>query len=201
MTAHPLRTLRLLLILTALMLAGMTAAFLLRPSPGLASHDGTLALGGGFELESIKGPVSLADFRGHPVVLYFGYTSCPDVCPTSLAILAQAFRKLDDRQQEQVRGIFISVDPMRDTPAKLAQYVALFHPNLVGLTGTRTQIDKVVHEYGAYYQITRRKDPAFGYAVDHSSRFYLIDKQGQLAAILGHAVTADEIAAKLRPLF
>ncbi len=200
MKASPLKTLRILLILTAFLMAGMTAAFLLRPGGADAPAAGGLRLGGDFELQSASGPVSLSDFRGHPVVMYIGYASCPDVCPTSLAIMAQGFRRLSDADQARVRGIFISVDPERDSPEKLAEYSAFFHPSLVGLTGSREQIDQVVRQYGAYYRIAELDNSALGYAVDHSSRLYLVAPDGSLAQVLSHNITPDELAEKLRQL-
>ncbi|NVK41783.1 MAG: SCO family protein [Oceanospirillaceae bacterium] len=200
MTGSPLKTLRILLVLTAFLMAGMTAAFLLRPGASETSSGNSLRLGGDFQLQSAAGPVSLSDFRGHPVVMYIGYASCPDVCPTSLAVMAQGFRRLDMEQQARVRGIFVSVDPDRDSPEKLAEYSAFFHPNLVGLTGTRAQIDQVVQQYGAYYRIANLDNSALGYAVDHSSRLYLIDADGQLNEVLSHSITPEELATKLRGL-
>lgn len=200
MNASSLKTLRILLVLTAFLMAGMTAAFLLRPGSAQSPLNDSLRLGGDFTLQSSTGPVSLSDFRGHPVVMYIGYASCPDVCPTSLAVMAQGFRRLDETEQSKVRGIFISVDPERDTPQKLADYSAFFHPNLVGLTGSHEQIDQVVRQYGAYYRIAKLDNSALGYAVDHSSRFYLIDADGQLREVLSHSVTPDELAAKLHGL-
>ncbi|GGO87498.1 electron transporter SenC [Marinobacterium nitratireducens] len=200
MKGSPLKTLRILLVLTAFLMAGMTAAFLLRPGSADAPSLGAVRLGGDFQLQSSSGPVSLADFRGHPVVMYIGYASCPDVCPTSLAVMTQGFRRLSDDEQARVRGIFISVDPERDSPEKLAEYSAFFHPNLVGLTGTREQIDQVVRQYGAYYRIAELDNSALGYAVDHSSRLYLIAPDGSLAEVLSHNITPDELSAKLRLL-
>ncbi len=200
MKASPLKTLRILLVLTAFLLAGMTTAFLLRPGSGATADAQTFNLGGDFRLQSATGPVSLSDYRGHPVVLYFGYASCPDVCPTSLAVMTQGFRHLSDEEQARVRGIFVSVDPDRDTPQKLAEYSAFFHPNLTGLTGSREQIDQIVRQYGAYYRIATMENSALGYAVDHSSRLYLIDTDGKLVDVLSHSITPEELALKLRAL-
>ncbi len=196
-----LKTLRILVVMTALLLAGLTAALLLRPAPPNAgpvplSGQG-LQLGGDFTLQSSKGPFALSDLRGYPTVLFFGYTSCPDVCPASLAIMAQGFNRLSEARQARVRGLFISVDPARDTPEKLATYSAFFHPNLIGLTGSRDEIDAVVKRYGAYYRITQLDDSALEYTVDHSSRLYLIDDKGAIAEVLGDSITPDELAQKL----
>ncbi len=193
-----LKTLRILLIMSVLLLAGIASAILLRPDPA-GQAQGT-RLGGDFSLVSASGPVTLASFKGHPSVLYFGYTSCPDVCPTSLAVMTQGFRRLSDDEQERVRGIFISVDPQRDTPEVLSAYSAFFHPSMVGLTGSRAQIDAVTRSYGAYYRISEQAGSALGYAVDHSSRLYLLDSDGQLLEVLSDSINPDELAAKLRAL-
>jgi len=193
-----LKTLRTLLIMSALLLAGIASAILLRPSP--AGQAQGARLGGDFNLMSAEGPVTLANFRGYPSILYFGYTSCPDVCPTSLAIMAQGFRSLSPDEQSRVRGIFVSVDPKRDTPESLAAYSAFFHPSLVGLTGSEAQIDTITRRYGAYYHISEQTDSALGYTVDHSSRLYLIDSDGELLEVLSDSINPDELAAKLRAL-
>ncbi|UTW13589.1 SCO family protein [Marinobacterium rhizophilum] len=195
---HNLKTLRILLIMSILLLAGIASAILLRPTPtGQAQGS---RLGGDFSLVSATGPATLATFQGYPSVLYFGYASCPDVCPTSLAVMAQGFRRLDEDQQTRVRGIFVSVDPQRDTPEALSAYSAFFHPSLVGLTGSRAQIDAITQSYGAYYRISEQAGSALGYTVDHSSRLYLLDGDGQLLEVLSDSINPDELAAKLRAL-
>lgn len=193
-----LRTLKILLILSACLLAGMVAAFLLNPAQVATTNGHTL--GGDFTLTSAEGPVSLSDYKGKVVVLYIGYASCPDVCPTSLAILSQAFRDLTQEQRNQVQGIFISVDPERDTPEKLARYTGFFSDRLIGVTGNREQIDQVVRRYGAFYRMVELRDSALGYAVDHSSRLYLVDREGNLAGTLMHNSTPIELSQWLQRL-
>eukprot|EP01155_Anaeramoeba_flamelloides_P020558 Anaeramoba_flamelloidesa580596_17.p1 GENE.a580596_17~~a580596_17.p1 ORF type:complete len:173 (-),score=24.44 a580596_17:8-526(-) len=166
-----LKTLKILLLLTACLLAGLALAFVLRPQPvetRLALGDTNL--GGDFSLTSARGPVSLSDFRGKVSVIYIGYASCPDVCPTALAVLTQSLKQLPDNQREQIQGIFISVDPERDTPEKLADYTAFFSPQIIGITGTREQIDQVVRQYGAFYRKVELKDSAIGYAVERKNK-------------------------------
>ncbi|MBT00203.1 MAG: SCO family protein [Oceanospirillaceae bacterium] len=192
-----LKTLKVLLILTAFLFAGMIAAFLLRPAPGNTPMG---SLGGDFTLTSAQGPVSLSDFRGQVVVLYIGYASCPDVCPTALAILSQALRSLPEEKRKHVQGIFISVDPDRDTPEHLARYAHFFSDQIVGVTGSREEIDKVVRQYGAFYRMVELDDSAMGYAVDHSSRLYLIGPEGHLAGTLMHNSTPAELIRQLNNL-
>ncbi len=144
--------------------------------------------GGNFTLQSEQGPVSLSDFRGKAVILYFGYTQCPDVCPLSLSIVGQAIRQLPLPQQESVHGIFVSVDPDRDSLKYLKTYSAFFSEHITGVTGDKHQVDKTVQQYGAFYRFVEIKDSAMGYAVDHSALLYLIDKKGELVKTLPHNI-------------
>ena len=195
-----LSTLRTLLILTLFLLAGLVTAFILSPRTTTLEQPLLHKLGGDFTLTSASGTTSLADFRGQVVALYIGYASCPDVCPTSLAVMAQALKDLNPAELEQIQPLFISVDPERDTPQRLAEYSHFFHPKMLGLTGNREQIDQIVNQYGAFYRIVDLKDSAMGYAVDHSSRIYLINKQGQLSQTLMHGSMPNELVTYLRQL-
>lgn len=194
-----LRTLKILLILSACLLAGMVTAFLLKPTPA-DTRISSQQIGGDFTLTSAKGPVSLSDFKGEVAVIYIGYASCPDVCPTALAVLSQALNQLDEEQRNQVQGIFISVDPERDTPERLQTYTRFFSDRLVGLTGSHEEIDKVVRQYGAFYRKVEMDDSAMGYAVDHSSRLYLIDRNGEFAGLLNHGVQPNTVKQRLESL-
>lgn len=196
-----LKTLKILLVLTLCLLAGLALAFVLRPQPvETRIAMGDTRLGGDFTLTSAQGPVSLSDFRGKVSVLYIGYASCPDVCPTALAVLTQSLKQLDAEEREQVQGIFISVDPERDTPERLAEYAAFFSPRIIGVTGSQDQIDQVVRQYGAFYRKVEMKDSAMGYAVDHSSRLYLIDREGRLVQTLLHNSSPQELTQGLQTL-
>ena len=153
------------------------------------------SLGGEFELMGENGPVKLSDYEDEKLVLmFFGYTQCPDVCPISLTNVARAIKQLTPEQAEQVQGMFISLDPKRDTPSILASYVSFFNESFVGFSGTKEQVDEVVKQYGAVYRIVELEDSAMGYSVDHSSRLYLIDKTGELVKLLYHDSTPEEIA-------
>lgn len=193
----PLATLRILLILTALLLAALIAVFTLRPQQGTNAFG---TLGGDFTLQSAQGPVALEDFRGKVVAMYIGYASCPDVCPTALAVMTQAFRNLPANQLDNVAGLFVSVDPERDTPEKLAAYAKFFHPNITGVTGNKSEIDQVTRQYGAFYRKVEMADSALGYAVDHSSRIYLIDPDGNLHQTLLHNSTPSELTEAITTL-
>ncbi|WP_295386027.1 SCO family protein [uncultured Thiodictyon sp.] len=165
----------------------------------------TLALaapptGGDFRLDSAAETLALTQLRGKVVLLYFGYTSCPDICPTNLAFIAAALKGLTPAELARVQVWFISVDPERDTPARLATYAAWFHPNIRGVTGTPEQIAAAARLYGAAYRRVAEPDSAMGYLVDHSASTYLVDPQGRLAQTLDHATPPDTIAAAIRHL-
>ena len=155
--------------------------------------------GGGFTLESAQGEVSLSDFRGKVVLLYFGYTWCPDVCPTSLSMLAQALTQMSEAELEQVQGLFVSVDPARDTPDRLAEYTDYFHPKIIGATGSKEEVAEVAEQYGVAYRKVE-SDSASGYLVDHSSFTYIIGPDGDLVTRLGHGTPPGEILKAVRPL-
>jgi len=148
--------------------------------------------GGDFTLHDGGHKISLSDFKGKLVLLFFGYTSCPDVCPTSLALISAALKKLDDHQRSKVKVLFISVDPDRDTPVKLRDYTRYFHPDILGITGSRDEIDKVVKQYGAAYKKVN-SDSAMGYLVDHSASIFVIDKKGRFVDMLPHGLPVESI--------
>lgn len=195
-----LATLRNLFILTLALLGGIVTAYLLSPRPDTENQSMLQNLGGDFTLQGVNGNVSLHDFKDKVVMIYIGYTQCPDVCPTSLAVMSQALKNMDLEKQQQIQPIFISVDPERDTPQRLAEYSSFFHPSIIGISGTRENIDKVVKQYGAFYRMVDMKDSAMGYAVDHSSRIYLINKQGELSSTVMHGTMPDQLVAEIEAL-
>jgi protein SCO1/2 len=166
----------------------------------LKARDQRPQLGGDFTLSDINGPISLSDFRGQAVVMMFGYTSCPDVCPTGLSNLASALDRLSKEEQKRIQPLFISVDPDRDSPQRLLEYCRYFHPSLIGLTGTQQQIDPVVQAYGAFYRKVELQNSAMEYSVDHSARIYLIDTRGSLSQLLYHDTPPQQLAEALRKL-
>ncbi len=150
-------------------------------------------LGGDFTLPTKDGVFDLKDYRGKVVVLYFGYSSCPDVCPTALAMLGNNLKKMPEKVVDMIQPVFISVDPKRDTLDKLKLYGQYFHPKLIAGSTDKEDIDRIVKQYGAFYSISEQADSAMGYSVNHSSRLFLINKQGQLAKTINH----DDIAKSL----
>lgn len=156
--------------------------------------------GGDFSLDSSQGPVKLSDFRGKVVLIYFGYTYCPDVCPTALALTSAALKELNESELAQIQTLFISVDPARDTPQRLEEYAHFFHPNILGVTGTKAQIDDVARRFGAYYKIPDDISNE-NYAVDHSSQTLVIDKDGKIKAAIPHGTLPNEMLLTIRKYF
>lgn len=154
--------------------------------------------GGDFTLYGKDGAVSLTDYRGKVVAIYFGYTQCPDVCPTNLAFLGAGLKKLSEEELKNVQGIFISVDPGRDTPELLADYTKYFHPTMIGISGTPDMVDPIVAAYGAYYEKISYSNSALLYGISHTSETYIVGKDGKLSAILPHAASAQEIDEAIR---
>ena len=152
----------------------------------------------GFVLQSAMGPVALADYRGKVVVLYFGYAFCPDVCPTSLGILSLALNELSAEELGNVQPLFISVDPERDTVERLKTYAEAFHPSIIGITGSTLDIAEVSQQYDVLYMKVEMPDSALGYSVDHSSMYYVINRDGTLNQKISHGTDPKKIAEVLR---
>lgn len=148
--------------------------------------------GAPFVLQSASGDFDLASLDDRLALIYFGYTWCPDICPASMMFMAGAIQQLPEDWQHLIQPIFISVDPERDTPERLAAYADFFEADILGLTGEATQLEALARSYGAFYRFVEL-DSAMGYAVDHSSDFYLASSQGELLATLPHANSSDEL--------
>ena len=158
-------------------------------------------LGGDFVLESSTGPVKLQDFRGQMVLMYFGFASCPEVCPTALSSMAASMRQLTPSQEAQIQPLFVSVDPERDSLDNLAKYSRYFHPRMLGLTGDIKTLDQLVKNYAAYYSYIPLENSALTYTVDHTSRIYFIGREGELISTIAHNTSVDDIAALLKQHF
>ncbi|PJE79468.1 hypothetical protein CI610_01565 [invertebrate metagenome] len=187
----PLVIIVLSLVLVIFYLAGTTKP-LGKTTPGLSQ------LGGDFILDSASGSVSLLNYRQRVVILYFGYLSCPKVCPASMSVLGRALNKLTPKEQAQVQGFFISLDPQRDSFSKLARYTAQFHDNIIGLSGSPETIADISEQYGVFYDRSNPTGVRMEYSVAHASRFYIVDKQGKLVVAMNHTVTPNELAVQIR---
>lgn len=143
-------------------------------------------------------PFQLAQLHGKVVLLFFGYTSCPDACPTTLSKLAGVYKLIAPRG-DSVVTLFVSVDPGRDTPSVLKGYLRYFRINSFGLTGTKEEIDMVVRKYGAKYEI-ERSDSATGYHINHSTDLYLLNQKGEVAQRFAYKDSAKLIADQIMNL-
>ena len=152
-----------------------------------------------FSLPDQSGTVrSLKDFRGKLVVLFFGYTQCPDVCPTTMTEIAQA-KKLLGPDGDKVQGIFVTVDPERDTPEVLKNYMANFDPTFIGLRATPDQLSAMAKDFKVYYKKVDGKS-ASGYTMDHSAASYVYDTKGQLRLYTRYGSGAKSLASDLKLL-
>jgi protein SCO1/2 len=171
---------------------------LVAAAPGEIELPAGAKLGGPFQLRDQAGEVvTEARLRGHWTLLYFGYASCPDVCPTELQTVASAIEALPPEVAARVLPVFVTIDPERDTPEHLARYVALFHPRLVGLTGTPDQVAAVARAYRVFYKRVESSE-AGGYMMDHSSMLYLLDQAGAVRALFRSETAPEDLAAALR---
>ena len=202
---HRRRRLNGPLLALALVLLGAVGILAIRQYGGMPAgiaaetggREGTMDIGGPFTLVDQDGrTVTDADFRGRWLLVYFGYTFCPDVCPTALARNGDAVGLLGDLG-EKITPVLISVDPQRDTPEKLKEYVHFFHPRTVGLTGTPEQTAAVAKEYRVFYVKNPGNTPET-YLVDHSSLTYLIGPDGRFVELFGHSLSAQEVANRLK---
>jgi len=158
-------------------------------------------MGGDFTLQSADGPVALQDFRGKVVLIYFGYTHCPDACPMTMANWASAFKRLTEEERARVRGLLISIDPERDTPQTLKEYTAYFHPNIIGVTGNHEDLDKVAALYRSDYNRKHEHEHEHegdDYIVGHMAFVYVIDPLGKVRDLLTHDSFPDEIVKSVR---
>jgi protein SCO1 len=187
--------LRLPVILLALALAACGL-----DKPQFNSTDITGAdYGKSLQLPDFTGKLrTLADFKGEVVVVFFGYTQCPDVCPTTLAEMKDVKAKLGD-QGKRLQVLFVTVDPERDTPELLANYVTAFDPTFLGLRGDSDATAKVAKDFKVFYQKVPGKSPDT-YSVDHSAGSYIFDTQGRLRLFVRYGQPADKIAADIKTL-
>lgn len=169
------------------------------PGPRFKSTDITgVEYGRVLELQDVAGRTRrLEDFRGKAVVLFFGFTQCPDVCPTTLAEIAAAIEQLEPKDAERVQVLFVTVDPERDTPELLRHYVSAFDERIVGLRGDLAATRKVAQEFKIYFEKRKQGD---GYTVDHSAQSYVLDPQGRLRLLVRHERIGTDLAPDLRAI-
>ncbi len=187
-------TLSLLVTLAGLILIGLLALFILNPE-----RTSTDAIGGAFTLTDQRGAqVTETALKGTPSLVFFGFTHCPDVCPTALFEISQVYKALGPRG-DQLKTFFITVDPERDTAESLKTYLDSFDPRITGLTGSREEIDRAMRAYRAF----ARKVPleGGGYVMDHTALVYLMDKKGRFVASMNFERPPEENAKRITDLF
>lgn len=168
------------------------------PAPAATNDAARPPFGGDFTLiNQDNQPFHLNQVRGRPVVLFFGYTSCPDMCPMTMSRIAAALKLVGDGARG-VTTLFVSVDPQRDTPAALKEYVGSFSVPVIGLTGTPEDVARVAAQYHASYQIVPTGTP--NYLVNHTSAIFLIDQQGRLRQFFRFDEKPETLASALRTL-
>ena len=195
--SDPMRRRRLLIATGA---AGLLVACGEQKKAAFNSIDVTGAsFGQGFSLPDFNGQVrTLADYKGKVVALFFGFTQCPDACPTALLKLSEVARSLGP-DADRLQVVFITIDPERDTPELLKNYVPAFNPAFIGLRGTVEQTAEVAKAYKAYYNKVKGSTPA-SYTIDHSTFTYLYDPQGRLRLMARHEIDAGALAADVKAL-
>ena len=166
---------------------------------GTAGRDPKLPLGADFVLQSADGPVDSKALRGKVLLVYFGYTNCPDICPASLASGGLALKALSVEERSRVKLIMISVDPERDTVKHLKEYTAYFHPEMIGATSSSEQIAILAKAFGAGY-IKQAAAADGSYAVDHTTSTYVVGPDGKLAAVLELGAPPDKIVSTVKKL-
>jgi protein SCO1/2 len=166
---------------------------------GKVVSSGTAAIGGPFTLETAGGlTVTDRRYRGKWMMIYFGYTFCPDACPTALQNMSVALQKLGP-DAERLQALFITIDPGRDTGQVMSSYLESFDHRIVGLTGSQAQIDDVVRAYHVYVKLN--KEGGENYLVEHSSYFYFMSPEGEFVDVVEGATPGDQVAEKVRKLF
>jgi len=193
------RTSHILIVLSAFC-AGLLVflgVFLYATGQFGGAAPGSAAIGGPFKLTDQNGqPITDADLKGKPFLVFFGYTHCPDVCPTTLFDVSEVMRSLGT-DADRTKAVFITVDPDRDTPAVLKDYLSSFDPHLIGATGDEAALNRVEKEYRVYAKkVPTGKDG--DYSMDHSAIVYLMDKQGRFVAPFKLDRKPEQAAAELR---
>ena len=185
-----------LLILATLLLAACGGQ---KPAPFNAADVSATPVGRDFELSDPSGQKRrLSEFKGKAVVLFFGYTHCPDVCPTALSGMRDAMALLGE-DAKKVQVVFVTVDPERDTPQMLGQYVPWFYPSFLGLWGDAQAVAAIAKDFGVFYKKQPGSTPE-NYSVDHTATSFVFDPQGRHRLLVQHGMPPDKLAADLRRL-
>jgi protein SCO1/2 len=192
------------LVIGLLVIVGVLAAYLgVRIANANYQYQGSIidppAPAYDIDLQDAKGqPFRLNDHQGEVVLIFFGYTNCPDVCPTTMAEFKQVYEKLG-ADAERVKFVYFSVDPERDTPERVAQFVDAFNPAFIGITGDEANLEPVWQAYGVYHQ-KQEVGSAAGYLVDHTAAVYVIDTNGEWRMTFPYGISRDAMTADIQHL-
>lgn len=179
---------------------GLGLVALLAGMPTAGADTAAEPAGGDFTLRSIEGPIHLGDLRGKVVMLFFGYTSCPDICPLSLLRIGDCLSSLEAEQAERVSALFVTLDPGRDTAERMRQYAGFFHPGIIGLTGEIEEIRQVADRYGITWKRKSVPESALGYSIAHPDTILLVDADGGLAGEVRGEEGGEALRAKVLEL-
>ena len=191
-----------MLVFTGLLAGGLAAVVLSGGSPGPrtstnAIQTGKALIGGPFTLTDHTGKrVTEKDFLGKYMLVFFGFTHCPDICPSGLQVMSAALERLGDKAKDVV-PVFITLDPERDTPEKIGEYVKSFDARFVGLTGSKEEVAAAAKAYRVYYQFVPDEKNKGEYTIDHAAIIYLMGKDGEFVTHIPHATSIDPIVAAL----
>ena len=176
----------------------VSAAFLFLSQSSSSEYSATKygIKGGDFTLSSAKGSWTLSDHLNRPVILYFGFTSCPDVCPMSLSVIKRVLEKVDISYQV----VFVSVDFKRDQPQDVDKYAKYFGDDFIGLTGNEAEINQVTSLYSVFYKFIQMPKSEMGYTVDHTSRFFVVDTTGKLVKVIPSHLEDEELIAEFKEI-
>jgi protein SCO1/2 len=183
-----------------ILVAGAAGAWVFRdrPAPATASSSGAASLGGPFRLVDTRGrTVTDKDLLGKPTAYYFGFTYCPEVCPTTLAAMTNWLKALGP-DADKLNMVFVTIDPERDTPKQMGLYLTNFDPRIRGLTGSPDAVRQAAHDYRVYYQKVALDGGS--YTMDHSTTVYLMDRNGRFADLIGYKEPDAAAIAKLREI-
>jgi len=199
-----MRTRYMMLAVTGLVLGAVFAFAALRGlhqsevPKAAATVTGKALIGGPFTLTDQSGKrVTDKDFVGHYTLVFFGFTHCPDICPTALQVVSAALDKLGDAGKDIV-PVFISLDPERDTPAVLAEYIKSFNPRYVGLTGSKEEVAAAAKAYRVFFEVVPDEKNAADYTIDHAAIIYLMGKDGQFVTHIPHTTDVDQVVQIIR---
>ncbi|MFT6917331.1 MAG: protein SCO1/2 [Motiliproteus sp.] len=180
-------------LLVLLLAIFVCVPFLIIMASDKDSLDLRVVEGGGFVLQTSDGVLSNNDLLGKTVLIFFGYLSCPDYCPTTMTKIADSFDLLSDKELSSTRALFISVDPNRDTLGKLKEYTQYFHQNIIGATTNQSSIDDIIKRYGGSYSLNNRSDKDH-YSVDHSLDILLMTTSGEVITKLKSNISPLELS-------